>query len=189
MKKHRFLVLPLVLLALLGLGLLVTPRASAHTLQPPPPPQLDGTCTPRIDTTGFLPDNTTKMITIYPNECAQQLIQAGISPDQISTFAVTYQLVVGPTGTMVISWLTLGLDGGGTIAEPVDPGYASTITTIVANQLQNLQADYAACQNTHATLSTWMVGMNGATADGITQQLITNASLQSGCNQPLTPGA
>lgn len=184
MKKHRFLVLPLLFLALVCMGLVAVPRASAHTLQSTPPPSFTGgACTPIIAVAGGIQD-TIGSLTIELNSCAQQAILAGITPNDISLFTVTFQYA--QLSLISWPWLATGSSDGSTFA-PLDYPLVQTITNTVANHLNDLVMDYTTCGNTNAMFYTW-VDIN-ATGEEFLQQLSTNAALQSGCNQSLTPGA
>lgn len=186
MRTHRFLVLLLVLLALVCMGLLATPRASARMLQPPPPPQSDGTCTPHIKAIATYQD-TPRMITIQLDECAQRLILDGSTPNDILMFEVTYQ-EFNFAGLWSVPYEISWGSTDGSIPGQVEDATVSAMRTIVADELPNLVKDYAACGNTNATLITWG-HREEVTKDNWFQQLVAHAAVQTGCNSSLTPGA
>ena len=185
MKKHRFLVLSLLFLALVCMGLVAVPRASAHTLQSTPPNQsfTGGACTPIIAVVGGV-QVTPGSLTISLNSCAQQAILAGSTPNDISTFTVTFQY--SQFSLIPWYWLETGSSDGSTFY-PLSYGFSQMFTNIVANHLNDLVMDYTTCGNTNATFYSW-ADIN-STGEAYWQQLSTNAVLQSGCNQSLTPGA
>jgi len=169
MKKHRFLVLPLLFLALVCMGLVAVPRASAHTLQstPPNPAFTGGACTPEINVVEIV-FVSSHVMTIKFNNCARLAMIAGITPNDLATFTVTYASAVSPQSSYSPPEPT---------SHPVPDGLAQTSRGIVATELSYLEAEFANCpQMDDYVLTHWDDSLT--TMDWL-QQISANAELLS----------